>query len=205
VLDTFDKVHDGWLDTGDLGVVSADGWLRLVGRAKDVIIRGGHNIDPLPIEQVLLTHPLVLDAGVVGRPDPRSGEVPMAFVVVRDPEIDLDELRRWAAERVHESAAAPTSICVLPALPLTAVGKPDKVALRVLATRTELAAALQQVGVTLQKDGAWCSAHDGAVQVRVALDDPSSSAAAERILSRYGLDWAITRPTRHTGAQHVDR
>jgi len=187
VLDAGDKVVDGWLDTGDLGAISADGWLRLVGRAKDVIIRGGHNIDPLPVEQVLLSHPAVADAGVVGRPDQRSGEVPVAYVVLRDPGADLEGIRRWAAERVPEPAAAPAAVDALPMLPITSVGKPDKVALRVLATAGELRRALEAAGVALPSDDAWCAARDGVIQVRLAVD-PDAVAAAHGVVDRYGLD-----------------
>jgi acyl-CoA synthetase (AMP-forming)/AMP-acid ligase II len=70
----------GWLNTGDTGRVDDDGWLYLRGRAKDVIIRGGHNIDPQVIEDALLSHPAVVDAAAIGRPDRRAGEVPIAFV-----------------------------------------------------------------------------------------------------------------------------
>ena len=74
-------VHDGWLNTGDLGRVDPDGYVYLTGRAKDLIIRGGHNIDPRVIEDGLLRHPAVRAAAAVGRPDRHSGEVPVAYVV----------------------------------------------------------------------------------------------------------------------------
>ena len=77
-----DKVRDGWLNTGDLGSVDADGYVRLVGRAKDLIIRGGHNIDPAVIEDALLEHPAVTAAAAVGRPDAHAGEVPVAYVTL---------------------------------------------------------------------------------------------------------------------------
>ncbi len=187
VLDTGGKVVDGWLDTGDLGAMSDDGWLRLVGRAKDVIIRGGHNIDPAPVEQVLLEHPAVVDAGVVGRPDPHAGEVPIAYVVVSDPATDPEEVRRWALDRVPERAAAPSSVTVLPMLPVTTVGKPDKVALRVLAVREELGRALRSAGVEPGDAEAWCAARDGVVQVRLRLA-PADAATARDILSAYAVD-----------------
>ena len=76
------KVKDGWLDTGDLASVDGDGFIRLAGRAKDLIIRGGHNIDPATIEDALLAHPDVTAAAAVGRPDPHAGEVPVAFVTL---------------------------------------------------------------------------------------------------------------------------
>jgi fatty-acyl-CoA synthase len=73
-----DMVRDGWLNTGDLGHLDADGFVYLTGRAKDLIIRGGHNIDPRVIEEGLLSHPAVTAAAAVGRPDRHSGEVPVA-------------------------------------------------------------------------------------------------------------------------------
>ena len=76
------KIKDGWLDTGDLASVDAEGFIRLAGRAKDLIIRGGHNIDPATIEDALLAHPDVTAAAAVGRPDPHAGEVPVAFVTI---------------------------------------------------------------------------------------------------------------------------
>src|SRR5262249_14199154 len=77
--------RDGWLDTGDLGQVDAGGFVYLTGRAKDLIIRGGHNIDPRVIEDALLAHPAVRGAAAVGRPDRHSGEVPVAYVVPAGP------------------------------------------------------------------------------------------------------------------------
>ncbi|MGV0803306.1 acyl-CoA synthetase, partial [Mycolicibacterium elephantis] len=82
VLDTLGKVVDGWLDSGDLARVDEYGYVQLRGRAKDVIIRGGHNIDPATIEDALLTHPAVTGAAAVGRPHPVSGEVPVAYVTI---------------------------------------------------------------------------------------------------------------------------
>ena len=84
-LSTQGLVRDGWLDTGDLGRVDADGFVYLTGRAKDLIIRGGHNIDPKVIEDALLAHPAVAAAAAVGRPDRHSGEVPVAYVVPAGP------------------------------------------------------------------------------------------------------------------------
>ena len=78
-------VRDGWLDTGDLGQVDDGGFVYLTGRAKDLIIRGGHNIDPRVIEDALLAHPAVRAAAAVGRPDRHSGEVPVAYVVPAGP------------------------------------------------------------------------------------------------------------------------
>ena len=82
--ETAKTIVDGWLHTGDIGVLDEDGYLTLVDRAKDMIIRGGENIYPKEIESVIYTHPGVLEAAVVGRPHPVYGEVPMAFVSLRD-------------------------------------------------------------------------------------------------------------------------
>ena len=101
-------VRDGWLDTGDHGSVDADGFVRLTGRVKDLIIRGGHNIDPAVIEEALLSHPAVSHAAAVGRPDRHSGEVPVAYVsLTPSASASEEELRAWAADHVPEAAAAP--------------------------------------------------------------------------------------------------
>ena len=98
-----DAVRDGWLDTGDLGHLDADGFVYLTGRAKDLIIRGGHNIDPRVIEEALLRHPAVAAAAAVGSPDPHSGEVPVAYVVPADPgQFDEAELLAWAGTAIGE-------------------------------------------------------------------------------------------------------
>ena len=108
-----------------------DGFIRLAGRAKDLIIRGGHNIDPATIEDALLEHPDVTAAAAVGRPDPHAGEVPVAFVtLLPGAERTPDELEAWAADHVPERAAAPKHVEIIDEIPLTAVGKPYKPELR---------------------------------------------------------------------------
>ncbi len=104
------KIKDGWLDTGDLASVDADGFIRLVGRAKDLIIRGGHNIDPATIEDALLEHPEVTAAAAVGRPDPHAGEVPVAFVTLTAcSALTPDQLEAWAAEHVPSAPPRPST------------------------------------------------------------------------------------------------
>ena len=123
-------VHDGWLDTGDLGMVDAGGFVSLTGRAKDLIIRGGHNIDPRIIEDGLLAHPGVRAAVAVGRPDRHAGEVPVAYVVPAGPgRFDEAGLLAWAADAIDEPAARPKRIYPMTEIPVTAVGKPFKPAL----------------------------------------------------------------------------
>jgi long-chain acyl-CoA synthetase len=92
---TAQALRDGWLWTGDLGSFDEDGFLTLRDRSKDLIVSGGSNIYPREVEEILLRHPAVAEAGVVGRPDPEWGEVVVAFVVARGdppPESELDRL-----------------------------------------------------------------------------------------------------------------
>jgi fatty-acyl-CoA synthase len=144
-----DVVRDGWLDTGDLGAVDADGYVYLTGRAKDLIIRGGHNIDPRVIEEGLLDHPSVTAAAAVGRPDRHSGEVPVAYVVPADPSrFDEAELLAWASTAIGEPAARPKRIYAIDTLPVTAVGKHYKPTLVADAAVRAVTEALAAEGVT---------------------------------------------------------
>jgi fatty-acyl-CoA synthase len=119
-----------WLDTGDLGRFDEDGYLWLTGRTKELIIRGGHNIDPRMIEEPMHAHPAVADAAAVGRPDAHAGEVPVVYVQLRQGmTASEEELSDWAARRIAERAACPRHVRIVPALPTTAVGKIFKPAL----------------------------------------------------------------------------
>ena len=164
-------VHDGWLNTGDLGIVDPDGYVHLTGRAKDLIIRGGHNIDPRVIEDGLLGHPAVRAAAAVGRPDRRSGEVPVAYVVPADPDrFDEDELHAWAAIAIGEPAARPKRIHPLPEIPMTAVGKQFKPALVADAAARAVADALADAGIPVRDVSA--SHQNGRLVVAVTGADP---------------------------------
>ncbi len=122
--------------TGDLGRFDADGYLWLTGRAKDVIIRSGHNIDPLVIEEALHQHPAVEIAAAVGRPDAYAGEYPIAFVQLKPgAQVEPEELRDFVRERIAERAAVPDEVIVVAAMPLTGVGKIFKPQLRYDAAR----------------------------------------------------------------------
>jgi O-succinylbenzoic acid--CoA ligase len=110
---------DGWLHTGDLGRLDEDGRLHVLGRLKELIITGGENVAPLEVEQVLLAHPAVVDAGVAGLPDAEWGEAVTGFVVLREPADDLDA---WCRERL-DSFKVPKAIHVVPELPRNPAGK----------------------------------------------------------------------------------
>ncbi|APX15244.1 acyl-CoA synthetase [Phaeobacter inhibens] len=123
--------QDTHLRTGDLGKLDSDGYLWITGRAKDLIIRGGHNIDPAEIEEALLGHEAVAFAGAIGQPDAHAGEVPCAFVELVDgATVTPDELLAYCQIHVHERAAIPKNVTVMDELPKTAVGKVFKPDLR---------------------------------------------------------------------------
>ncbi len=122
---------DGYLRTGDLGRLDPEGYLWITGRAKDVIVRSGHNIDPAVIEEALLSHDAVAFAGAVGQPDARAGELPCAYVeLVSGSTVKPAELLEHAKGRIGERAAIPKHVEVLEELPKTAVGKIFKPDLR---------------------------------------------------------------------------
>ncbi|WP_293573717.1 acyl-CoA synthetase [Phaeobacter sp.] len=123
--------QDTYLRTGDLGRLDPDGYLWITGRAKDLIIRGGHNIDPAEIEEALLGHEAVAFAGAIGQPDAHSGELPCAFVELVDgATASAQELLEYCQVHVHERAAIPKHVTVMDELPKTAVGKVFKPDLR---------------------------------------------------------------------------
>jgi long-chain acyl-CoA synthetase len=134
-------LRDGWLHTGDIGHLDADGYLYVVDRKKDLIIRGGFNVYPRDIEDVLLAHPAVAQAAAVGRPDPRLGEEVVAFVALRpDATATPGELVEHAKGQLA-ATKYPREVRVVPAIPLTSVGKLDRKRLRTLVTEELRAAA----------------------------------------------------------------
>jgi long-chain acyl-CoA synthetase len=129
---TADAMRGGWFHTGDLGYVDGDGYLYVVDRKKDLIIRGGFNVFPRDVEDALLEHPAVALAGVVGRPDERHGEEVVAFVSLRNgSEVTGAELVAFAKERIG-GYKYPREVRIVPDVPLTPVGKVDRKALREL-------------------------------------------------------------------------
>jgi fatty-acyl-CoA synthase len=189
VLDGLGKLNDGWLDTGDLAWVDPEGFVHLTGRAKDLIIRGGHNIDPATIEDALLSHPDVTGAAAVGRPDAHAGEVPVAYVTVAAAaSVTEDELRTWAGQHVDERAAVPKSVSIVEALPVTAVGKPFKLGLRANAAQHAIEEALEDVvGVRAVE----ARVDDGSIIVTVTAGPEADAAAIDATLGRYALAWEL--------------
>jgi fatty-acyl-CoA synthase len=134
---------DGWLDSGDLGRLDPEGYVWLTGRSKDLIIRGGHNIDPVIIEEALNRHPAVETAAAVGLPDSYAGELPMVFVQLRPGAgVTAEELREFCRREIPERAAVPVQVALIPVMPLTGVGKIYKPALRREAAQRAFEAAI---------------------------------------------------------------
>ncbi|MEY2953206.1 MAG: hypothetical protein RLZZ401_1293 [Pseudomonadota bacterium] len=168
-------VAPGWVNSGDLGRLDADGYLWLTGRAKDLIIRGGHNLDPLPIEDLLYQHPEVALAAVVGQPDAYAGELPLAYVQ-RKPgaSVSAAELLDAVRRKTPERAAVPVEVLLVDAIPLTGVGKVFKPQLRWDAAQRVFVRTLAPLAETLGAQGA-------ALSVSVAADGTHGTLATVRV------------------------
>jgi long-chain acyl-CoA synthetase len=137
---TEEALAGGMLHTGDVGYQDADGYLFIVDRKKDLIIRGGFNVYPRDVEDALAEHPAVQMAGVVGRPDPKSGEEVVAYVALRPgAAVGAEELVQWGREHIG-GYKYPREVHVVDSVPLTAVGKIDRKILRGRAADTTPAA-----------------------------------------------------------------
>lgn len=137
----------GWLNTGDLARIDAQGYVWLTGRQKELIIRGGHNIEPAMIEDAMLQHPAVQFAAAVGKPDAYAGELPVVFVVLKaGTTASSEELLVHAKAAIPERGAVPVNVFVREALPTTAVGKTFKPQLRFEATAIVLSELLRGLG-----------------------------------------------------------
>jgi fatty-acyl-CoA synthase len=128
--------EDGWLHTGDLGLMDSDGYVKIVGRIKDLIIRGGENVSPRELEEFLYTHPDIIDVQVVGVPDKKYGEEICAFVQVRPgAAVDVEQIRRFCEERIAHYKI-PRHVIGIESFPMTVTGKIQKYKLRELAMKT---------------------------------------------------------------------
>jgi fatty-acyl-CoA synthase len=196
------RTVDGWLITGDLGRIDADGNLHVTGRSKDIIIRGGHNIDPGLIEDALLQSPEVLLAAAVGKPDAHAGELPVAYVqLVAGSRISEARLLAIVAARIPERAAIPKEIFVVDRIPLTDAGKPAKVSLRHDAAERTFRTALSHIpglSTTVRRLLVTASSHPlHGTLVTIVLTTPAASdatalvAAIDDLMSRYSLAYVV--------------
>jgi fatty-acyl-CoA synthase len=180
---------DGWLVTGDLGSLDADGYIRISGRQKDLIIRSGHNIEPGLIENALMQAPAVALVAAVGKPDTHAGELPIAYVQLQPGATATEEeLIRFAAERIPERPAVPKQIIFVDKLPLTAVGKPMKHVLQAdIAGRVFNAALASVPGCVLEV----LNTGGSGLKLKVRVADEAARAKAEEILSAYSTPFVI--------------
>ncbi|MGF6754082.1 acyl-CoA synthetase [Paraburkholderia sp. GAS42] len=190
-----------WLNTGDLGRCDPDGYFWLTGRKKELIIRGGHNIDPAAIEEPLHRHPAVQIAAAVGRPDVHAGELPVAYVQLK-PGITATEaeLAEFLRHEINERAALPKGIRIVDTMPLTGVGKIFKPALKLRETADALESALVEAGV----EDAIVSLIDDTslgMSLHVELADPAFEALAASALGRFPFAFSISAAARPSRAE----
>lgn len=178
-----------FLRTGDLGRIDADGYLFITGRAKDLIIRGGHNIDPAIIEEALMGHPAVAVVGAIGQPDAHAGELPVVYVeLVKGASAGVEELAAFAAQHIHERAAVPKYIEVLPELPKTAVGKVFKPDLRRMAITRVYDEALAAADLPARVAEVVEDKKRGLV-ARLTRSAPVADSDVAGVLGRFSTPW----------------
>lgn len=186
-------VGGGWLVTGDVGRIDAQGRVFVTGRSKDLIIRSSHNIDPLVIEDALMAHPDVLLAAAVGAPDEYAGEVPVAYVSLRPGRtVGCEQLAEFARTRIPERPAFPKAVFILDALPVTAIGKLYKPALRAMAIRWVVQDRIarsplaSKVEVEVRAEGRGLVVH-----CTPTTDDPGTAAQVRKLLGVFALDCRV--------------
>ncbi len=193
-------MKDGWFDTGDLGRKDAEGYFWLTGRAKDLIIRGGHNIDPATIEEPLYMLEGVQVAAAVGRPDPHAGEVPVAFVQIQQGcELTVEKIKEHLNKMVGERAAIPKDVFIMDEIPLTPIGKIFKPALRWDAIKTvyeneisKIEEGIESLDVEVREDKLY-----GTIALVSIRKSPSAAAEeiearVKEILTRYTVKYELT-------------
>jgi fatty-acyl-CoA synthase len=174
-----------WLNTGDLGRRDANGYFWLAGRKKELIIRGGHNIDPKIIEDALQKHPAVAAVAAVGSPDAYAGELPVAYVQLKQGlAVTEAELVEHAARTIPEKAAVPKRVKISPSLPTTAVGKLFKPALVEREIEETIRAEAKRVGAELSSVRVDRDPHRGLRAVVAAAD---CADALQEALDRYAF------------------
>ncbi|MDC0661449.1 acyl-CoA synthetase [Marinobacter sp. SS21] len=174
-----------WLNTGDLGWQDSDGFFYLTGRKKELIIRGGHNIDPLIIEEPLHRHPAVQTAAAVGRPDAYAGEVPVAYVQLKSgAAVTERELLAFAEQNIAERAARPKGIRIVNEMPLTGVGKIFKPALKRIEIEHAILDELNEAGVGVSEVLVSEDSNKGLV-LKISLLDASKVDIAGEILGKF--------------------
>ena len=179
-----DSDEKQWFNTGDMGYLDNDGYLHLTGRAKDLIIRGGHNIDPVLIEEPLSKHPAVSMSVAIGQPDAHAGELPVAYVSLKpNTEATEEELLTHCETNISERAAIPKRIEIINEIPLTAVAKIFKPELRNRATEFALNTALETANIKAQITAKHDS-HKGQTAA-ILLSEMDTLEAAQKALASF--------------------
>ncbi len=178
-----------YLRTGDLGRLDSEGYLYITGRAKDLIIRGGHNVDPALIEEALMGHPAIAFVGAIGQPDAHAGELPCAYIeLVKGATATVAEIEDFARERIQERAAVPKHIEILPELPKTAVGKVFKPDLRRRAITRIYDAALAEAGIPARVESVVEDKKRGLV-ARLSRAGAVDEARVKSVLGQFTNPW----------------
>ena len=177
-----------WLRTGDLGYFDEDNYLWITGRAKDLIIRGGHNVDPAIIEEVMAGHPKVAFAAAVGQPDPKLGELPCVYLELIEGEKSTNEaLLTFAENNIKDKLAQPVYVEILDFLPKTAVGKVFKPNLRKLTINRVLGERFANEKIDLEINTVE-KANQGLV-AEIRITDNTEKKKVESIIGEYPVAW----------------
>ncbi|MDP6427729.1 MAG: acyl-CoA synthetase [Rhodospirillales bacterium] len=189
---------DGWLNTGDLGRFDEDGFIWITGRLKDLIIRGGNNIDSRVIDETLQDHEAVELAAAVGKPDTYAGELPIAYVQLKPgAQATSEDIRLYAREHIPERGAAPAEIHIIEKMPLTEVGKIFKPPLRRDAAEkafAEALAPLSMLGAGVDIAVADDATRGTLATIRLTGDvDDAAVSQAEEIMAAYTMSHKIVR------------
>ena len=181
---------DRWLNTGDLGRRDANGYFWLAGRKKELIIRGGHNLDPKIIEDALQKHPAVAVVAAIGSPDAYAGELPVAYVQLKPgAAVTEAELIAHAARTIPEKAAVPKRVKISSSLPMTAVGKLFKPALIQREIEETIRAEAKRVGAEITTMRIERDPHSG---IRAVLGVAKGADAIREALARFVFKSEVT-------------
>jgi len=191
--------EEGWFNTGDLGRMDEDGYLWLTGRRKELIIRGGHNIDPATIEEALYQIPEIKVAAAVGRPDAHAGEVPVAYVeLTAGATITAAEILERVRQKIGERAAIPKEIVIIDQIPLTAIGKIFKPALKFDAIRktyqqelSVLVEKLSSLTVSVRDDKKHGTLATIGCRLKAGNKPEAVKAEIDRVLSRFTVRYEV--------------
>jgi fatty-acyl-CoA synthase len=192
-------IKPGWFNTGDMGRMDRDGFFWLTGRMKELIIRGGHNIDPATIEEPLYKMDGIRMAAAVGRPDAHAGEVPVAYVTLAEnAALKESDIIEWARAHIGERAAVPKEVYIVEQIPLTAVGKIFKPALKWDAIERAYAGELTALGdlarsvmVKVSEDKVHGTRATIRIQTADGVDAEQIKSRVAELLARYTVHYAL--------------